>query len=384
MRRPRLAHLALLLLLLASGTCAIAQDHATGDAVRKQQEAAATARLARVRQQIGALAAEQKQTAAQRNTLDGQLAQASQTLAAAAARSRQADAELAASQRKLDALQVQMHAQQVRLDQQREALAALLRAAYALGPQADLRVLLGDTDLAHMTRALTYAQYFQRQRLARIDALLATLKQLQAQQAAVAAQRQQLAQTQDEAKRATLAQQQARASLQAARTRADARYRDQAQKLAALAQQAKDLQALLARLRDIFADIPKQLPGNVPFVQLKGRLPWPITGRARDWQGGLLISAGAHTRVRAVANGRVTYADWLRGFGMLVVVDQGDGWITLYGNNESLLVQVGDWVSPGQVIAAAGSPSAGFDGVYFGMRHGGQPVDPHGWLIRRH
>ena len=164
------------------------------------------------------------------------------------------------------------------------------------------------------------------------------------------------------------------------RAQADARYRDQAQKLAALAQQQHDLQQLLARLRDIFADIPKQLPGNVPFAQLKGRLPWPIEGRARAWQGGLLIDTGAHDKVRAVANGRVAYADWLRGFGMLVVVDHGDGWITLYGNNESLLVRVGDWVTPGQVIANAGTAAAGFDGAYFALRHDGQPMDPRAWL----
>ena len=358
----------------------VAQNAAPGNAARKQQETAADARLAAVRQQIAALAQSQQQTIAQRDALDGSIAQASQALAAAAMRRQQANAALAASRQKLQALQGELDAEQAQLARQREALATLLRAAYALGPNSDLRILLGDSDLARLARALEYAQYLQRQRLQRIHDLLDTLKQLQIQQDALHAQQQQLAQAQAAAQASEQAQQGARARLQALRAQADARYRDQAQKLAALAQQQHDLQQLLARLRDIFADIPKQLPGNVPFAQLRGRLPWPIEGRARDWQSGLLIDTGAHEKVRAVANGRVAYADWLRGFGMLVVVDQGDGWITLYGNNESLLVRVGDWVTPGQVIANAGTAAAGFDGAYFALRHDGQPADPRAWL----
>ncbi len=367
-------------LLLAAPALVTAQNALPGNAVRKQQEAAADARLAVVRQQIAALAQSQQQTIAQRDALDGRIAQASQALAAAAMRRQQANAALAASLQKLQALQGELTAEQAHLARQREALATLLRAAYALGPDSDLRVLLGDSDLARLARALAYAQYLQRQRLQRIHDLLETLRQLQIRQDALDAQRQQLAQAQAAAQASEQAQQDARARLQALRAQADARYRDQAQKLAALAQQQHDLQQLLARLRDIFADIPKQLPGNVPFAQLKGHLPWPIAGRARAWQGGLLIDTGAHDKVRAVANGRVAYADWLRGFGMLVVVDHGDGWITLYGNNESLLVRVGDWVTPGQVIANAGTAAAGFDGAYFALRHDGQPMDPRAWL----
>ena len=374
---------AALALLLHPTAMAMAQTAGHADAVRKQQEAAADARLAAVKQQIAALAQAQRQTAAQRSMLDGQIAQASQALAAAATQRAAADAAVAAGLRQLGMLQTQVDAQQARVAQQRAALAALLRAAYALGPDSDLRVLLGDADLARVARALAYAQVLQRQRLQHIDALRTALQQLQQRHQQLAAAQQQLVRDQAAAKAGEQAQQTARERLQALRARADARYRNQAQQLAALAQQRRDLEQLLARLRDIFADIPKQLPGNVPFVQLKGRLPWPIAGRARSWQGGLLIDpGGGHSRVRAVANGRVAWADWLRGFGMLVVVDQGDGWISLYGNNESLLVRVGDWVTPGQVIANAGSAAAGFDGAWFALRHDGRPVDPRGWLAR--
>ena len=149
-------------LLLAAPALVTAQNAAPGNAVRKQQEAAADARLAAVRQQIAALAQSQQQTIAQRNALDGRIAQASQALAAAAMRRQQANAALAASQQKLQVLQGELSAEQAHLARQREALATLLRAAYALGPDSDLRVLLGDSDLARLARALAYAQYLQR------------------------------------------------------------------------------------------------------------------------------------------------------------------------------------------------------------------------------
>ncbi|MHB1992132.1 MAG: peptidase M23, partial [Metallibacterium scheffleri] len=147
---PR-ARLAGLLLWAFSGTClAAAPSTPPGDVARKQQEAVTSARLARVRQQIAALASAQQQTAMQRDALDGEIAQASQALAQAATLRAQTAAALLASQQKLVALQVAVGAQQALLTQQREALGALLRAAYALGPESDLRVLLGDADLAHL------------------------------------------------------------------------------------------------------------------------------------------------------------------------------------------------------------------------------------------
>ncbi len=370
---------AVLALLLAPMAVAAAQGLPVASS-RRQQESATRAKLDQVKARIAALAAAQQQTANQRSALDGQIAQASQGLAAATARRTQADAALAATQRDMTVVQGQVTAQQSALARQRAALATLLRAAYALGPDSGLRVLLGDANLASVGRALVYARYLQRQRLARMDALKVTMQRLADRQAALIAEQHRLAAARQAAQAGLDAQIDARRKLQALRAQADARYRGEKARLAALAQQQQDLEQLLARLRDIFADIPKQLPGNVPFPELKGHLPWPIAGRTRPWQGGLLIDPGSPGLVRAVANGRVAYADWLRGFGMLVVVDQGNGWITLYGNNESLLVRVGDWVSPGQVIAHAGTAAAGFKGTWFALRHDGKPVDAKPWL----
>ncbi|MCW5567873.1 MAG: peptidoglycan DD-metalloendopeptidase family protein [Dokdonella sp.] len=141
----------------------------------------------------------------------------------------------------------------------------------------------------------------------------------------------------------------------------------------------------------MFADIPKQLSGAEPFADQRGRLPWPLKGTLRIGFGGrdaggrqlsgLLIGADAGVPVHAVARGRVAYADWLKGYGMLLILDHGDGWMSLYGANESLLKDVGDWVAAGEVIAQSGaSGGQSTPGLYFELRRQGKAVDPKPWL----
>jgi septal ring factor EnvC (AmiA/AmiB activator) len=139
-------------------------------------------------------------------------------------------------------------------------------------------------------------------------------------------------------------------------------------------------------LKDVFADIPKQLGAEKPFAQMKGDLPWPASGAVRAGSGvlehGLLIGARPGTAVHAVAYGRVAWADFMRGFGELVIVDHGGGYMSLYGNNEAALVEVGDWVKPGQSIATVGRGQQQA-GAYFEIRKDGKPVDARDWLKKR-
>ena len=160
--------------------------------------------------------------------------------------------------------------------------------------------------------------------------------------------------------------------------------------MAALGKDEKALSDLLAKLRDIFADIPKQIVGAEPFSQLRGRLPWPVRGKAVASAGsnegehenhGVLIAAASGSEVHAVSHGRVVFADWLRGFGLLMILDHGDGYLSLYGYNEALLKEVGDWVDANEVIATSGSSGGRTTpGVYFELRFEGKALDPKGWL----
>ena len=130
-----------------------------------------------------------------------------------------------------------------------------------------------------------------------------------------------------------------------------------------------------------------------PFAETKGTLAMPVSGSLTNRFGGRrnadirwkgwLIAAEEGEPVRAVHGGQVIYADWLRGQGLLMVVDHGDGWLSLYGQNHSLLRGVGERVNAGDVIARAGaSGGSELSGLYFEIRHDGQPLDPTEWIRR--
>ncbi len=366
-------------------TClAVAPGHAARqDADTKAQQAAAEAKLAKVRGQIKQLAEQQRQTASRRDSLSAALASQADTLAAAAKAVRQSEAAISASQAHLHALDTQRDALQTKLHAQRGALAALLRAAYKTGRGSDLRVLLGDQNMSRIARALAYSKYFQHQRMAHIRSLRQALQRLAAVQASIRTETAQLKATraQRQARVATLHD--ARARQQQLLTQADAQLKDQQQRMRHLKRNEKALGALIERLRDVFADIPKTLPSDVPFRSLRGHLPWPAHGPVHHQGSGIEIAVSHGHEVRAVAHGRVVYANWLRGYGELLIVDQGNGWMTLYGNNESLLASVGDWVDRGQVIGTAGMRAGDKGGVYFELRHGRHAVDPLPWLGHR-
>jgi septal ring factor EnvC (AmiA/AmiB activator) len=167
----------------------------------------------------------------------------------------------------------------------------------------------------------------------------------------------------------------------------------QGQEMAQLQRDEQELQDLLRGLREALSDIPPETDAAQHFAQRRGELGWPSSGRLAASYGqpkignlrwdGVMISAPEGREVRAVHAGRVAYADWLRGFGLLIIIDHGDGYMTLYGHNQSLFKETGDWVATDEAIAAVGN-SGGREqtGVYFGIRYQGKPVDPVRWCRR--
>ena len=140
------------------------------------------------------------------------------------------------------------------------------------------------------------------------------------------------------------------------------------------------------------SDIPADLGKRLDPAELRGSLPLPVTGRVRHafgharteglhWQG-WLINAPRGSEVRSVAYGRVAFSDWLRGYGLLLIIDHGHGFMSLYGHNESLLHDVGDWVEANTPISTVGSSPGSGDGLYFEFRKDGKAVDPASWLQR--
>jgi len=239
---------------------------------------------------------------------------------------------------------------------------------------------------------LAYNRYFQRARIGRIDTLSTDLESLAKVQDEIRAKSAELATTRDARAADGARLDKERAEREQLVGELDAKLREQGERAAALGKDEKALSTLLEKLRDVFADIPKQLSGSEPFASQRGRLAWPVAGAkiatafgSTDESGrrssGLLLSAKTGTAVHAVSHGRIVFADWLRGYGLMIIVDHGDGYLSLYGCNETLLKDVGDWVNAGETIATSGaSGGQKVPGLYFEMRAKGQAVDPKGWL----
>lgn len=364
------------------------------------QQKQAEQKLAAVRARIDTLTRQQHAATARRDRLNQALIEQARALDQAAADLRETDQALDVLDQRLRDLQDQQQQVQARLDAQHEALAELLRATYKLGHGSDLRMLLGhvtrcppaadgadsgdcspgEQALARVQRALAYSRYFQADRTRRIRELLEQLAQRRQLAEQIDARKLELQQQRETRRARRDALDQARQAQQQLLARAEAEIQTRHARLQTLQQNRKALEKLLRDLRDVFADIPAEMPDETPFDKQRGKLPWPLAGSAQTQKDGIVIAAKAGTRVHAVAHGRVAYADWLRGYGMLLIIDHGQGWMSLYGGNESLLRSVGDWVNAGDAVATSGQGEGNVAGLYFGLRHDGKPVNPRPWL----
>ena len=374
---------------LALAVPAFAQDAEA--AKRSAQEAEAKKKLDTVRAEIRTLTEQQRAASGERDEAARALREKDVALGTVARDVHALDERMAAQQQQVDALDAQRAKLDVKLKAQREALAGLLRSAYALGHGEELKLLLQQDDVAAISRVLAYHRYFQRAQVAQIERLLGDLRQLADVQTAIRSATAELVATREarSAEGVKLeAERTARANLLA---QVEAKLKDQGARIALLGRNESELTSLIERLRDVFADIPKQLTGEEPFASQRGRLAWPLQGKvvsafgASDESGrrssGLLLAAKTGSAVHAVSHGRVAFADWLRGYGLLLIVDHGDGYLSLYGCNEALLKDVGDWVNAGETIATSGaSGGQKAAGLYFELRAKGQAVDPRAWL----
>lgn len=385
----RIALLALLA-LSAAHTDAQGADEPE-DPHRAAQEKEARQKLDAIRTELKALAEQQRATQGERGEAATSLREKETAVAAVAKDVHALDEKLEAQQAQLDKLNARRAELETALKKQRDALAALLRSAYALGRNEELKLLLQQDDVAAIARVLAYHRYFQRARIGRIDQLSSDLQQLADVQDSIRRKSAELAATRDARSAEGAKLDTERAEREALLGQLDAKLKEQGARVAALGKDERALSELLERLRDVFADIPKQLSGAEPFASMRGRMAWPLTGKvvtafgAADESGrrssGLLVSAKTGTPVHAVSHGRVAFADWLRGYGLMIIVDHGDGYLSLYGCNETLLKDVGDWVNAGETIASSGaSGGQKTAGLYFELRTKGQAVDPRKWL----
>lgn len=370
-------------LLIATGNDSTAQSPTSEDV---------QAELDALKQNIDRINRRLEAERARRKSEQAALARTEQALARIALELRNTRADLEQARGRERDLLARAEEIESAVDARRRTLAEQLRIAYRVGRQSRLKALLNQEDPAEISRVLALHGYLGRARLDAIAALGAELQRLESvrtEQQQVASRLQSLAERQAAAKSG---QDEALAQRQAALAALDDSIRDQAERLVEMQDAAAELEALLGELASALADIPPETAIK-PFAELRGRLPMPIDAPVRaafsdvrsgnvTWQG-WLIQTEVGAPVEAVAYGRVAYADWLRGYGMMLIVDHGDGFMTLYGQNQSLIAEVGDWVAPGDVVALAGNTGGNSaPGLYFQIRRDGQPVDPAVWVDR--
>ncbi|MBV8159009.1 MAG: peptidoglycan DD-metalloendopeptidase family protein [Dyella sp.] len=381
-----------ILLSLLTLPASAAQDSKT-----RAEQAEAQKKLSDIHSKVEALAKEQAETAAKRDSATAELAKQANAVATAAKAVRDTDAQLAAKQKELDELETQRGALQKSLEGQRAAIADLLRATYALGQGSDLRLLMGDDDVARIAQALAYSKYFQEDRVARVQKLMGDLAKLQDLETQISAEKQtlQASRVERETQAKTLEQQRASQARLVADT--DAQYKDQGARLAALKQNEASLNQLVDKLQKAIEEAAREAeraaakanagsaapPPGKGLVNIRGNLPWPASGAVNTYGNGVLIKAPGGSEVRAVSSGKVVYAAFLRGYGMLVILSHGNGWLSMYGNNETLLHGVGDQVAAGEAVGTASAPTGVNTGVYFELRQNNKPVDPRTWLSQR-
>ncbi|MGF2688191.1 murein hydrolase activator EnvC family protein [Marinobacter sp. DUT-3] len=279
------------------------------------------------------------------------------------------------------------------LESQRESLKKQIRAAWMEGDAPAVKVLLNEIDPDKIARTMTYYEYLSRDTVQRLEVFNANLRQLRETQKEAEAARAQLgkleADVAERQEKLTSNKAQRKQTLAALDNEISER-KDERKELEA---DRERLEKLLREVEEAIADIPAPNE-SAPFKSLRNKLPWPAKGKVFSGFGapyadgklrrnGLLMNTEENADIKAIHYGRVVFANWLRGFGLMTIVDHGDGYMTLYGHSSSLYTSPGDWVEAGEAIAAAGRTGGTDDpALYFEIRRNGKPVNPRSWLAK--
>lgn len=389
----RLAHpaaiaLAALLVLLPPPGAAEPQRQSDGELDRAGAESKLLQVLAEIGQlktQLESSRTEQRKEQDRLKQLDLQMQQANREL-------RELQAQKLVHQHELEDLRAQRSEYLVRLDERMDQLADQLRWSYRSSRQSKIKLVLNQDEPLRLARMLAYYDYYARAQAGRIALLRETLTTLEVMQQSIDLELGRIERLSEDQQALLEQLGEQREQRQRMLTRLAGQIGSEAARLAELERNRQDLEALIERLADVLADIPADLGDHVGVDKQKGKLPMPVSGPVKhaygqsrsgglNWQG-WLIGAEPGTEVSAIAYGRVAFADWLRGYGLLIIIDHGRGFMSLYGNNESLLREVGAWVEPGDTISVVGANPGNGQGLYFELRKGGKAIDPAAWLAR--
>jgi septal ring factor EnvC (AmiA/AmiB activator) len=278
------------------------------------------------------------------------------------------------------------------LGRERAELAAQLRAAYLIGREEPFRLFLNQQDPARAGRLFAYFGYFGRARAGQLAAIEGRVREIDTLDASLGSEQERIQRLEQAQKSEVSRLDKARSERGDVLANMAAESKARAVSLQRLQREQAALEKLLRELRRASQKFPTD--SRSPFAGMRGKLAWPTAGKlaARfgerragsvKWDG-VLIAAARGTPVRAVYRGRVVYADWLAGLGLLIIIDHGGGYLSLYGHNEQLFRAVGDQVAPGDTIAGVGdSGGRAQPELYFEIRQAARPLDPSPWFRDR-
>lgn len=386
-RGMRLTHVLGAVLLASSiltPAAGLADDDSRSAHVRAELSALRS-RITRVRQQIAS-------TSSQRSDLSDSLAKAQSRISTTRKRLDSLDDDIAQHKKRIKRLKKQRDAERKTLSGELDTLRAQVRSAYETGRMSRMRLLLSGAAPDRIGRMLSYYQYFADAQSRQVRHLKTVLTRLASKQQSLENERAQLAD-----QRSTRAR--ALDSLEASQKKQQATLAALDKQLSSHRSNLSDMRDQKAQLKKLLNSVQHQLsnvapvPSGVPFYKLKGRMHAPVpakkvlarygskkSGGPLHWQGEW-FAAPRGTPVHAVAGGRVVYVGYMKGYGLIVIIDHGHGYYSLYGHAAASYVDVGDAVSTGQPIGTAGHSGGHSDnGIYFEIRHGQDPVNPGRWL----
>jgi septal ring factor EnvC (AmiA/AmiB activator) len=350
--------------------------------------------LAKLQQEINKLQSWLKETESEHDKLSESVRKSDEKMGGLAKKIDETRALLNQERSRLKKLQAEQSQLRTLKSEQKQQLAKQLSGAQKLGNQGSIKVLLNQDDPQKISRMLKYYEYFNQARMESIQTLIVNLKRLNNIEAEILAQQSALIKTENSLLKKNKQFSTEKKQHKKLLASLEARRKEKSNDLSQKQKDQKRLQQLINEVATLLDNSVRKQDAR-PIRSLKGKLPRPTKGRivkafgnhnslARNkWQG-WLMKGYEGSAITAIHHGRIVFSDWLRGFGLLLIVDHGDGYLSLYARNQSLLKSVGDWVYQGENIATLGA-SGGFKEprLYFEIRHKGIPLDPAAWLGRK-
>lgn len=383
-------------LLLIAGLVLGLGAAVTAAAGATQSHSENPAKLKKLRTEIAHLQAQEALDLKRKHRIEAQLSGLEKRIAKTSQALRKLETRIDMLDQRRKDLRIETSQAQGKAAVARKGLDAALRAAFILGREPELKLALNGNDPGKVARLLGYYGYYSKARAQHLMTLTHTLEQYQSLQQKLSETASELSQTKQQRQHSLDELRKTRRSRRAVIARLDHDIASKHDRAERLRRAAERLGKLVDSVSRDLADVPLGMLDEVDFAKLRGRLPWPVAGRLVSRYGSsratgnltweaVRIAAPMGTAIHAIAYGRVAYAGWLPYYGLVLMIDHGAGYLTVYGHNETIYKQVGDWVKPGELVASVGSSGGQNKSMlYFQIRYRGRTLDPEHWCANGH